>query len=96
MIWKSSPVEACLAPYPLQVSLSFFLLSPLGWPRLWGGLIPLPSCVRPPFLCALLHPTMSNSRRIWPFPPLGLTMGWAGDGQAGPSARAGGCKAVCI
>lgn len=90
-------MEACLAPHPLQVSLSFFLLSPLGWPRLWGGLTPLPSCVSPSFSLFSAPPYYVQFLHDLAFSPLGLTMGVGrGGGPAGLSERAGGCEAVCV
>lgn len=89
-------MEACLAPHPLQVSLSVLLLSPLGWPLLWGGLTPLPSCVSPSFSLRSAPPYYDQFQNDLAFPLLGLTMGWARGGPARLSTHAGGCKAVCV
>lgn len=72
--------------HPLLVSLSFLLLSLLGWLRLQGG---LKSPFHPPLFSSALRSTLLRPfRNRLAFPRLGMTAGWAGVAQpAWPGRR---------
>lgn len=76
------------------------IFSPLGWLRLRGGLTPFPSCVSPSFSLRSAPPYYVQFQNDPAFPPLGLTMGWAGvAGVAWPArvrALVAARRAVCV